>query len=157
MFVDNTVSMSRWMLAEVLTLVLGIAFMIYSAFDSSIIWVVLGILSLVAFVVMLFINPSYFYFNDEIAGKDLIEIRSVQAFPFFRKYQQYGIMKKTIQSYEIKSDLFGLRKMISIKIKGVSPTAKKLVIEKTISANISILKKEKIKELETVLQKYLKK
>ena len=66
-------------------------------------------------------------------------------------------MKKTIQSYEIKSDLFGLRKMISIKIKGVSPTAKKLVIEKTISANISILKKEKIKELEIVLQKYLKK
>lgn len=156
MFIDNTVSMSKWMFAEILTLVLGIAFIVYSNFNPGMFALIAGAVCFIAFVVLLYICPSYFYFNDEISGKDMIEIRSTQAFPFFRKYRQHGILKKTIQSYTITENFFGFQKFLSITIKGVDPKTKKSV-EKTIeNLNISILKKQKIEELEKTLQKYVR-
>ncbi|MBQ3657349.1 MAG: hypothetical protein II956_10975 [Bacteroidales bacterium] len=156
MFIDNTVSMSKWMFAEILTLVLGIAFVVYSSFNPGQFALIAGIVCFVAFVFLLYICPSYFYFNDEIAGKDMIEIRSTQAFPFFRKYRQHGILKKTVKSYSITKSFFGLQKFLSITIKGVDPSTKKTV-EKTIEKlNVSILKQQKIQELEKTLQKYIR-
>jgi len=156
MFIDNTVSMSKWMFAEILAFVLGIAFVVYSNFNPGLFALIAGAVCFAVFVLLLYICPSYFYFNDEISGKDMIEIRSTQAFPFFRKYRQHGILKKTIQSYKITESFFGLQKLLSITIKGVDPQTKKSV-EKTIdSLNISILKKQKIEELEKTLQKYVR-
>ena len=155
MFADNTISMTKWMAAEVITLLTGIAFLIYSSFTPETYPIVLGIICLIAFLIIIYVNPSYFYFNDENAAKkDMIEIRSVQAFPFFRKYKQYGILKKTIKDFCITEELFGLRKFLSVTIRGVDPSTKKTV-EKTIDGiNISILKKAQISELEKTLTKY---
>jgi hypothetical protein len=145
------------MLAEILALVLGVAFILYSAFNPGNTALICGIVCFAALMFLLYLNPSYFYFNDEIAGKDMLEIRSVQAFPFFRKYRQHGIMKKTIKSYEITTAFFGFQKFLSITIKGTDPQTKKTV-EKTIDAlNVSILQKTVLEKLESTLKKYASK
>ncbi len=153
MYIDNTVSMTRWMLAEILTLLFGIAFIIYSMMTPELTPLVLGVSCFVVHVLLLVYSPCYFHYNDE---KDPLEIRSVTAFPLFRKYRQYGILKKTIQSYEITQGMFGLQKFLTITIKGLDPQTKKSTVKKIEKINISILKKTAVEDLERTLKKYVK-
>ena len=155
MFLDNSQSTSRWMFAETLTMLIGTALIIYSNFDNenSNNYFIAGIVLVVAFMIMLWINPSYFYFNVD---DKYVDIRNMSAFPVLRKPKQYKFPKQGLVSYEFPSGVFGLQKLLVFTVKGLDPKTKKPVTVIAEPINITALSKKAVADLENTLKKLVK-
>ncbi len=159
MFIDNTPASSKWTLAEILTFIIPVGLMLYAKFElipsEAKIYYYIGGVILLAFAVMVIINPSYVYFNDE--DKKNIVLRTCSAFPLFREYREYPFPKTSLKSYQIEDKLFGLQKMLSLTVAGLDPETKQPKEFTIENVNISLLKKENIESLKNALDKYVNK
>lgn len=157
MFIDNTPSSSKWTLAEVVTFTMSVAIMLWSYIEryNQTLCFTLGAIGILATAIMLIINPSYVYYNDE-DNKNIV-LRTCSAFPFFRTYREYPFPKSSLVSYKIDNSIFGLKKLLSITVSGLDPETKapkQFVIE---DVNISALKKENINKIKSSLDKIINK
>ncbi|MCQ2249938.1 MAG: hypothetical protein MJZ66_02390 [Bacteroidales bacterium] len=169
MFIDNTPSTSKWTLAEVLTFTISVALMLWAYLERSDYTLskisicgmsvfqlanILAYIGLAASVLMLLINPSYVYYNDE--GKNIV-IRTCSAFPLFRNYREFPFPKSSLVSYNYTESIFGWKKVIDITVSGLDPNTKQPK-EMTIEGiNVSALKKDNIDKLKKALDKILEK
>lgn len=152
MFADNQIPTVKWMAAEVVSAVLSIAFFITAACSNNwLAYLIVAVVLAAIFAALLYLNPSYFYFSDE--SKQFVEVRSVQAFPFFRKPLGWKFPKQTVVKHTMETDTYGLRKFLSITIQGMDPKTRKMVIQSTGKINVSIIKKETLDKIEGALRR----
>lgn len=169
MFIDNTPSSSKWTLTEVITFTISIALMLWAylerndyklgkidvfGFTVFEIGYMVACLGLVAFAIMLLVNPSYVYYNDE--GKNIV-IRTCSAFPFFRNYREYPFPKSGLVSYQYTESIFGWKKVLQLTVSGLDPETRKPKSISIDEINLSALKKESIDNLKSALDKILAK
>lgn len=169
MFIDNTPSSSKWTLTEVITFTISVALMLWAylerndyklgkidvfGFTVFEIGYMVACLGLVAFVIMLLVNPAYIYYNDE--GKNIV-LRTCSAFPFFRNYREYPFPKNSLVSYDYQESIFGWKKVLTLTVSGLDPETKKPKEFKIEDINLSALKKENISNLKNALDKILTK
>ena len=155
--IDNGASSVKWLLTYVITLVIPIGIMLYAHWERpphyTACVVVSGVL-LLAHILILLVGPSYFYFSDE--GKNF-HIRNVSDYPLFRKYNELPFPKSSLISYKIDTELFGFKKLLSIKVRGIDPETKQKKDFDIDKINISSITKKDIETLIQSLDKVLKK
>ncbi|MBO4372491.1 MAG: hypothetical protein J5826_06120 [Bacteroidales bacterium] len=154
MYTDNLLSTSKYRLAYIATFLLSIGSFIYYYVDRPhpISLLVSGIIFGVVFLFMLLVlRPSFFSFCDD---KDPIEIRTYNAFPILRKHVAFSIKKQLLHKYIIKKQLFGLRRTLSITIRGLN---KQHELENYTypDFNISSLSPSEVEVLEKQLNQYI--
>lgn len=152
MHIDNGLSQIKWTLVEVVTFIAPISLMLYSHFhksDYAICFTISGIV-LLAHIILLIINPSYLYFNDE--GKKIV-IRTVSAYPLFRKYREYPFPKSSLASFAIKKSLFGLKKTLCLKINAIDTNTKQPKTINIDNISLSIIKNENIEGIRKALER----
>jgi len=125
--VDNKLSVAKYRLAYIVTFVTGLGFIFFAEFSNNPIKenkfsLILGIVLLLIFFLMLLIKPEYVYFSIEKNSKLLV--RNYNAFPLFRKYKAFEIPLNNIHDFEIKQELFGLKKSIRILVKSKNKVGK---------------------------------
>ena len=154
MYTDNLLSTSKYRLAYIVTFLLSIGSFIYYYVDRPhpLSLLAAGIIFAVVFLFMLLVlRPSFFSFCDE---KDPIEIRTYNAFPIMRQHVAFSIKKQLLHKYIIKKQLFGLRRTLSITIRGINKQRE--VEEFTYPAfNISSLSIGEVEQLEKQLNHYI--
>ena len=154
MYIDNLLSTSKYRLAYITTALLSLGSFIYYFVDkphpTSLL--VAGIIFAVAFLFMLLVlRPTFFSFCDD---QDPIEIRTYNAFPILRKHVAFSIKKALLHKYIIKKQFFGLRRTLSITIRGI--TKQRGVEDFTYpDFNISSLAPGEVEQLEKQLNHYI--
>lgn len=153
MFIDNNLTTSKYRLAYIISGLLAIGSLAYIYFDKynmKTCLIICGVM-VVAHIVLLLINPSYFSFDDD---KDPIVVKHYTAYPLFRRCLSFNIKKKLLHKYTITKSFFGLQKKISITVRGYNK--EKQLQEFTYpSFNITALSAEDIELLERTLNKYI--
>ena len=154
MYIDNLLSTSKYRLAYIATFLLSVGTFIYYFVDkphpTSLL--VAGIIFGVVFLFMLLVlRPTFFSFCDD---EDPIEVRTYNAFPILRRHVAFSIKKPLLHKYIIKKQLFGLRRTLSITIRGIN---KQRQIEDYTypDFNISSLSLGEVEQLEKQLNHYI--
>ncbi len=154
--IDNGFKSLKWTIAYGVTFAVAVALMLYSHFhrtDYIACFTIAGIL-LLAHVLFLLVNPSYFYFSDE--GKNIV-IRNVSDYPLFRKYNEFPFPKSSLMSYKIDKSMFGFKKLLSLKVRGIDPETKKPKEFDITKINISSIDKQEYADLVKALDKVISK
>ena len=155
--IDNGITSVKWLLTYVITFVIPVGIMLYAHWERTNNYtaclVVSGSLLLVHILILL-VGPSYFYYSDE--GKN-IHIRNVSDYPLFRRYNELPFPKANLISYKIDKELFGLKKLLSIKVRGIDPETKQKKDFDIEKINISSISKKDYETLIKSLDKVLKK
>ena len=155
--IDNGITSVKWLLTYVITLVIPIAIMLYAHWERTPhynICLAVSAALLLAHILILLVGPSYFYYSDE--GKN-IQIRHVSDYPFFRKYNEFPFPKSSLVSYKIDKELFGFKKLLSVKVRAIDPETKQKKDFDIENINISSITKKDIETLTKSLDKVLKK
>ncbi|MBO7462379.1 MAG: hypothetical protein J6T96_07260 [Bacteroidales bacterium] len=155
--IDNGIRSVKWLLTYVITLVIPIGIMLYAHWERTPHYTACLVVSsalLLVHILILLVGPSYFYYSDE--GKN-IHIRNVSDYPLFRKYNEFPFPKTSLVSYKIDKELFGLKKLLTIKVRAIDPDTKQKKDFDIENINISSITKKDIetliKSLDTVLKK----
>jgi len=154
MYIDNQPATNKWMLIEITTIMVSLSLMLYAKFHDSYYGTCFSIagVGLLAAIIMLVINPSYVYYNDE--GKNIV-IRTCSAFPLFRNYREYPFPKSSLVSFRTEEKFFGWKKLLHITVEGKDPDTNMTKQIEIQDINISALKKENIAGLTRALNKIL--
>lgn len=157
MYIDNTPSTMKWTLAETITFAASLALLLYCHFHKSdyAVCITLAGIGFLAHILMIIINPSYVYFNDEEGNKILL--RTCTCYPLFKTYREYPFPKNSVVSYSIREKFFGLKKLLDITVTGLDPDTKRPKDFTIQDINISLLNKETIAGLKRALNKYTNK
>jgi len=154
--IDNGYTSLKWTITYGVTFAAAVALMLYSHFhrsDYTACFTIAGIL-LLAHILILLVNPSYFYFSNE--GKNIV-IRNVSDYPLFRKYNEVPFPKSSLVSYNIEKSMFGFKKILSIKVLGIDPQTKQKKEFEITKINISSITKTDYENLTQSLDKVLSK
>lgn len=157
--IDNGYTSSKWTLTYVITFGVALSLLLYPRFErltdiqTYLCYGIAGAL-LLAHICILLVNPSYFYYADE--GKK-ITLRNTSDYPIFRKYNEFVFPKSSLASYKINKELFGLKKVLSIKVEGVDPKTRMKKDYEIDKINISSISKNDFELLVKLLDKAQKK
>jgi hypothetical protein len=81
----------------------------------------------------------------------------VSDYPLFRKYNEIQFLKTNLISYKIDKQLFGIKKMLSLRVRGIDPQTKQKKEVDIEKINISSISKTDYKTLVQSLDQMLKK
>ncbi|MBQ1697123.1 MAG: hypothetical protein II075_04495 [Bacteroidales bacterium] len=155
--IDNGTASVKWLLAYAITFILPVGLLLYAHWERppyySTCVAVSGAL-LLAHILILLVGPSYFYYSNE--GKN-IHVRNVSDYPLFRKYNEIQFLKTNLISYKIDKQLFGIKKMLSLRVRGIDPQTKQKKEVDIEKINISSISKTDYKTLVQSLDQMLKK
>lgn len=117
MHIDNTLSTAKNRLAFIITGIMAIALLIFGIYtnESKTTLFAVACACAVIHAIMIILNPGYIGWIDD---NNSITIKSVHAYPLFRKYLSYKIQKSLISDYRIEKKFFGLKKFLCITVKG---------------------------------------
>ncbi|MCR5455622.1 MAG: hypothetical protein K6F33_11605 [Bacteroidales bacterium] len=155
--IENGYTSVKWLLTYVVTLVIPIGIMLYAHWEYTPYYTTCVAVSgalLLAHILILLVGPSYFYYAEE--GKK-ITIRNTTDYPIFRKYNEFAFPKSSLVSYNIDKQMFGFKKLLSIKVTGIDPQTKQKKEVEITKINISSISKQDYKLLTTLLDKILQK
>ena len=151
--IDNGTTSIKWLLTYVITLVIPVGIMLYAHWEHTPHYTACVVVSgalLLAHILILLVGPSYFYYSDE--GKNIV-IRNVSDYPLFRKYYEFPFSKSNLVSYQIDKQLFGFKKLLSVKVRGIDPQTKQKKEVDIEKINISSISKTDYEYLVNSLNK----
>ena len=151
--IDNGTTSVKWLLTYVITFVIPIGIMMYAHWEYTPHYTLCVVISgafWLAHALILLVGPSYFYYSDE--GKNIV-IRNVSDYPLFRKYYEFPFAKSNLVSYQIDKKLFGLKKLLTVKVRGIDPQTKQKKEVDIEKINISSISKTDYEYLVNSLNK----
>lgn len=154
MLIDNNLATSKFKMAYIISGILSVAAFVFIYFDKphTHSLIILGIVfAALHFLLLLLIQPSYFSICDD---DDPIVVCKYNAYPLFRRGMSFSIKKQLLYSYTIDKHLFGLRKSLTITIRGYNRNNQMQDYVFPVF-NISAMSRDDIAMLEKMLNKYI--